>query len=108
MSLGARVPVASGSWGEVSFLPSYSWQSHIYFDNDNQEFVGVRQDSYGLLRARLRYETADASRFAEIFGANLTDEKYLIDAGNTGGAFGLPTFIAGAPRTFGVRIGAYF
>jgi iron complex outermembrane recepter protein len=108
VSLGARVSLASGSWGEVSLLPSYSWQSHIYFDNDNQEFVGVRQDSYGLLRARLRYETADRSRFAELFGANLTDEQYLIDAGNTGGAFGLPTFIAGAPRTFGIRVGAYF
>lgn len=108
VSLGARFSVAEGSWGELSFLPSYSWQSHFYFDNDNTEFVGVRQDSYGLLRARLRYETADRNRFAEIFGANLTDEQYLIDAGNTGGAFGLPTFIAGAPRTFGVRIGAYF
>lgn len=108
IALGARVVVAGGSWGEVSVLPSYTWQSHFFTDNDNDEFAGVRQDSYGLLRARLRYETADRNRFAEVFGSNLLDEQYLIDSGNTGGAFGLPTFIAGAPRTFGVRIGAYF
>ncbi|KAA5803684.1 TonB-dependent receptor [Alkalicaulis satelles] len=108
VALGARIQVADGPWGEVSLLPSYSWQSHFYFDNDNQEFDGVRQDSYGVLRARLRYETADRNRFAELFGNNLTDEQYLIDAGNTGAAFGLPTFIAAAPRTFGIRVGAYF
>lgn len=108
LSFGTRIRLADGPWGEVTFLPSYTWQSHIYFDNDNQEFDGVRQDSYGLLRARLRYETADGSRFAEVFGNNLTDERYLIDAGNTGGAFGLPTFIAAAPRTYGIRLGVNF
>ena len=108
LSFGTRIRLADGPWGEVTFLPSYTWQSHIYFDNDNQEFDGVRQDSYGLLRARLRYETADGGRFAEVFGNNLTDERYLIDAGNTGGAFGLPTFIAAAPRTYGIRLGVNF
>lgn len=107
-SFGARWEVVAGAWGNVSVLPTYSWQSHIFTDNDNDRFVGVRQDAYGLLRARVRYETADAGKFAEIFGSNLTDEEYLIDAGNTGASFGLPTFIAAAPRTWGVRVGASF
>jgi len=38
------------------------------------------------------------------FVQNVTDTEYLIDAGNTGGAFGIPTFIPGPPRTFGVRL----
>jgi iron complex outermembrane receptor protein len=107
-SLGARLEAARGDWGTVSILPSYTWQSHIFFDEDNSEFDGVRQDSYGLLKARVRYESADGGLYGEIFGTNLTDEKYLIDAGNTGAAFGLPTFIAGAPRLYGVRIGGRF
>jgi iron complex outermembrane receptor protein len=36
----------------------------------------------------------------------LFDEEYLIDAGNTGGGLGIPTFVAGNPRIFGVR--AYY
>ena len=32
----------------------------------------------------------------------------LIDAGNTGLNFGLPTFIVGAPRTWGVELTGRF
>ena len=36
--------------------------------------------------------------------ATAADEKaYVLDAGNTGGAFGIPTFIRGLPRLFGVE-----
>ena len=31
-------------------------------------------------------------------GSNLLDKEYLVDAGNTGGSFGNPTFIAGPSR----------
>ena len=31
------------------------------------------------------------------------DKQYLIDAGNTGGSFGIPTFVAGDPRRVGVQ-----
>lgn len=108
-SVGVRAELFSNNMGTLSLLPSYSWQSHIFFDNDNQRFAGaLRQDSYGLLRARLRFDAADERWYGEVFGSNLTDEKYLIDAGNTGAAFGLPTFIAGAPRLYGVRLGVNF
>ena len=107
-SIGVRAELFTNTMGTLSFLPAYSWQSHIFFDNDNQEFPGVRQDAYGLLRARLRFDSADDRWYGEVFGSNLTDEQYLIDAGNTGAAFGLPTFIAGAPRLYGVRLGVNF
>ncbi|WP_375550042.1 TonB-dependent receptor [Oceanicaulis alexandrii] len=108
VALGARWEVAAGDWGILTVLPSYSWQSHVFTDNDNDRFVGVRQDAYGLLRARVRYESVDEGYFAEVYGNNLTDEEFLIDAGNTGAGFGLPTFIPGAPLTYGFRIGATF
>jgi len=107
-SIGVRAELFSNNAGTLSFLPAYSWQSHIFFDNNNQEFAGVRQDAYGLLRARLRFDAASDRWYGEVFGSNLTDEDYLIDAGNTGAAFGLPTFIAGSPRTYGVRLGVNF
>lgn len=109
IALGLDWDVASGDWGSLSFMPTWSWQSKIYFDNNNDRFGGVlQQEAYGLLNARLRYESADERYHAELYGSNLTDEDYLIDAGNTGGAFGMPTYIAGAPLLWGVRIGADF
>ena len=93
----------------MTFLPTYSWQSDIFFDNDNDRFGGVlAQDAYGLLNARLRFVDAGENFHVELFGTNLLDEEYLIDAGNTGGSFGMPTFIAGSPRLYGVRAGVEF
>ena len=37
-----------------------------------------------------------------------SDEEFIIDAGNTGQAFGIPTFIAGPPRFFGVQFSVRF
>jgi outer membrane receptor protein involved in Fe transport len=39
---------------------------------------------------------------------NALDEKYIIDAGNTGDAFGIPTYIAGPPRFTGAQISYKF
>jgi outer membrane receptor protein involved in Fe transport len=42
------------------------------------------------------------------YGKNLLDEKFIIDAGNTGNAFGIPTFIAGARRLMGIELKVSF
>lgn len=36
---------------------------------------------------------------------NAFDREFLIDAGNVGGSFGIPTYIAGDPRRFRVQAG---
>ena len=59
------------------------------------------QDGYGLMNARLRFDAESDRWSAELFVTNLFDKEYIIDAGNTGDGFGIPTFIAGAPRMFG-------
>ncbi len=60
------------------------------------------QKSYGLLDLRLEYQPSFASWKVGAFVTNATDEKYIKDAGNTGDGFGIPTFIAGNPRYYGV------
>ena len=42
-----------------------------------------------------------------LFGKNILNEDYLIDAGNTGQTFGFPTFVAGSPSVYGIsfRVG---
>ena len=43
-----------------------------------------------------------------IFARNLLDEDYLLDAGNTGGAFGIPSYIPAEPLLYGVKVGMKF
>jgi len=102
--------------GTFNLLPTYTWQSKIFFDDDNDipalqtshllpdlvqdEF----QRQYGLLNARLTYEPENAAWTAGVFVNNILDQKYIKDAGNTGDNLGIPTFIAGEPRFYGASL----
>lgn len=108
------VPVSGGS---IEVQPTYSWQSEVFFDDDNDRtdlqadnlvpdlIVDEVQGSYGLLNLRLRYTPNEGNWSLEAFADNLLDEEFVKDAGNTGDALGMPTFIAGEPRTVGVVFG---
>ena len=112
-SFGAiwRLPVAGGA---IEVQPTYTWQSKVFFDDDNDipalqkgHFVpdliqDEYQDAYGLLNLRIRYAPASQNWGVEAFGDNILDEKYIKDAGNTGDALGMPTFIAGRPASYGL------
>lgn len=114
-SLGAlwAIPVGGGA---IEIQPTYTWQSEVFFDNDNDRSslqtnnfvpdvaVDELQDSYGLVNLRVRYTPDHGNWSIEAFGDNLADEDFLKDAGNTGDGLGLPTFIAGEPRTYGVNL----
>lgn len=105
--------------GEVSIRPSYTWQSKVFFDDNNDRSVFQQppaallpdndqdefQDAYGLVDLRLGFKPAEGSWTLGAFVTNLTDEEYIIDAGNTGDSLGLPTFIGGRPRMMGLTIG---
>lgn len=115
-SLGGNFAVDLGP-GRLSFVPSLTTQSRVFFDDDNDRpdlqtvaqgalIADLVQDEvqgdYVLANARLGYEYGE--RFSiEAFVSNLFDEEYIKDAGNTGNAAGLPTFIAGEPRLYGVQ-----
>ncbi len=106
-----RLPVAGG---EIEVQPTYTWQSKVFFSDDNdipalqtQNFVAdliqdEYQDSYGLMNLRVRYTPEAGGWGVEAFGENILDEEYIKDAGNTGDALGMPTFIAGRPAAYGL------
>jgi iron complex outermembrane receptor protein len=114
-SFGAEVSVPAGP-GRIAFTPSLTWQSRVFFDDDNdrpdlqQPPVALVADNirdewqggYALVNARLGYEAPDGAWRIEGFIENAFDKKYIMDAGNTGDSLGLPTFIAGAPRFYGI------
>jgi outer membrane receptor protein involved in Fe transport len=56
------------------------------------------------LNLRLGFTPAKSHWSVELFGDNLLDEQFIKDAGNTGDSLGVPTFIAGEPRTYGATL----
>jgi outer membrane receptor protein involved in Fe transport len=105
--------------GEWFVVPSVTWQSKIFFEDDNQREYAVinpadgtvvftvpsiSESSYALLNVRAGYQFAASGFSIEAFGRNLMNKEFIIDAGNTGAIFNIPTFIAGQPRTVGVGL----
>lgn len=101
---------------KIDFTPSVTYQSSIFFDDDNdrpalqtQNLIpdlvqDESQKGYALVDARLGVESANGVWRLEGFVTNLFDRKYIKDAGNTGDGLGLPTFIGGEPRFYGVSL----
>lgn len=89
----------------IFFRPTYTYKSDVFFEETN--LPEISQDGYGLLNFRtgVIYKEKYEINF---YATNLLDEEFIIDAGNTGGAFGIPTFIAGPPRFIGMQLSANF
>ena len=85
---------------DVNWLTSF--QSEVFFESSN--YPGLSQDTYSLTDLSVKL-LQDNSKFAyEFYMNNLFDKEFLIDAGNTGGGLGIPTFVRGMPRIAGVRV----
>jgi iron complex outermembrane receptor protein len=102
--INVRVPVTESA--TFYAVPSVTYQSKVFFELPNSE--AISQGGYTLVNLRAGVEFAQGRYRIGGFARNLTNERYLIDAGNTGGGFGVPTYIAGEPRFYGVEIGAKF
>lgn len=115
-ALGALSSVPLAAWGELYFNPTYSWQSRFFFDDDNDRpdlqpadhAVDEYQKPYGLLNLRGGFRDAKGGWWLELAMSNALNTRYVIDAGNTGDNFGIPSFIAGPPRMFTAEIGFRF
>lgn len=84
--------------------PSVTHRSQIYFELPNNPVTS--QGAVTLLNARAGIAFAQDRFEIAGFVRNATNENYLLDAGNTGGAFGYPTFIPAEPRFYGVELTA--
>jgi iron complex outermembrane receptor protein len=82
--------------------PSYSYKTHIYFEDANTP--GLEQEAYGLLNINGGIEMERYNLTLSAYGTNLLEEQYVTSAGNTGNLFGVPTFVPGSPRMYGVKM----
>ncbi|WP_314373289.1 TonB-dependent receptor domain-containing protein [Sphingomonas paucimobilis] len=104
---GATLRVPVGTSATFYATPSATYRSKVFFELPNRD--AISQGGYTLVNLRAGLEFGEQGRFhIGGFASNLTNARYLIDAGNTGGSFGAPTYIAGEPRFYGVELGARF
>ncbi|MEP1445880.1 MAG: TonB-dependent receptor [Paraglaciecola sp.] len=88
----------------------YSYRSDIFFEPANAPISGldISEDAISLVNARVGIADETNRWSASLYVSNLFDKEYLVDAGNTGGSFGNPTFVAGPPRFVGVEFNMAF
>lgn len=86
--------------------PTITHRSTIFFQVPNSALLS--QGPVTLVNARAGISFADERYEIAGFIRNAFDEEYLLDAGNTGGAFGIPTFIPAEPQFYGVEVTARF
>lgn len=85
--------------------PTVTYRSQIFFELPNNPLIS--QPGVTLYNARAGLSFNDRFEVAG-FIRNASNERYLLDAGNTGGAFGIPTFIPAEPRFYGFQVSAKF
>jgi iron complex outermembrane receptor protein len=82
----------------------WTYKSAHYFEDNNASFgYGLRQGGYGLVNLRTGLRSPRGRWEIVAHASNVFDRDFLIDAGNVGGSFGIPTFIAGDPRRLGLQ-----
>ena len=76
---------------------SWNFIDDVFFEasNDPDTF----QKGYGLLNASVEYDVSKSLTLG-LYGKNILDKEYLIDAGNTAGSLGYPTLIEGTPANW--------
>lgn len=108
--------------GVLSFAPLYSWQSAMFFNDDNDRSdlqtrspaafsdsqVDELQKAFGILSARLTYTPDSRPWSVTVAADNLADTRFVGDAGNGGDNFGIPTFVAGTRRLLTVELNVKF
>jgi iron complex outermembrane recepter protein len=100
------------SAGELSLVPTYTWQSKVFFDDNNDlpafqpldKIQNEVQKAYALANLRIGFTPKGTNVTIEGFIDNAFNKKYIKDAGNTGDSFGIATFIEGEPQMVGLTL----
>ena len=101
-AVGFDLNVPTGKNASVYFRPTYSWKSKVFFEESNEP--ELTQGAFGLLNFTAGYRMQPGKVYYEIgaFGKNVLDEKYVVDAGNSGRQIGFPTYVGGTRSVVGV------
>jgi iron complex outermembrane recepter protein len=105
MFIGMQYSWPVWHYGLLTARGEYRYQSAVFFNAFQDPFV--KQDGYGLVNARLQFDSADGHWYVALFGHNLTDELYAQNIIRQEPLTGALRFW-GAPRTYGGQVGYRF
>ncbi len=105
-SAGLNVDATKRRFGQLFFAPNATYRGKVFFEDTNLPAIAEKGQLLFNLRTGLRLP--DNRTEFTVIARNLFNQQYIIDAGNTGGAFGIPTFIAGAPQFITVQLSRPF
>jgi outer membrane receptor protein involved in Fe transport len=103
---GFTVNAPLGNGMRFFATPSVTHRSRIFFEVPNN--LALSQGPVTLVNARAGVSFMDERFEVSGYIRNATNERYLLDAGNTGGSFRTPTFIPAEPRFYGAQLTARF
>lgn len=85
----------------LTMRADYTYKSKVYHDTTNSEVIA--QPGFGLVRARVTWETADGRWQLAVFGTNLTDERYTLSGVDSLNSLGFADAQFGPPREWGLQ-----
>ncbi len=94
-SAGINLDATKRRFGQLFVSPNATYRGKVFFEDTNLPAISEKGQLLFNVRGGLRLP--DDRTEITVVARNVFDQQYIIDAGNTGGAFGIPTFIAGAP-----------
>lgn len=103
---GFTIESTLGNGMRLFATPSVTYRGKIFFEVPNNP--AISQEAVTLVNLRAGIAFAGDKWEIVAYARNLLDENYLLDAGNTGGAFGIPTFIPAEPRLYGLQVSTRF
>ncbi len=103
---GVDATVMDSASGKLSLHGDMNYSSSQYFEVMN--IPRLRQKSYVILSGHIDWESADGRWNASIWGKNLTNKFYFTSRIDLQAGFGYDYNHVGAPRTYGVTVGAKF
>lgn len=101
---GFTIDAPIGTSARLFATPSITYRSRIFYELPNSALIS--QGAVTLINARAGVSFADDTFEIAGFVRNAGNKEHLLDAGNTGGFFGIPTFIPAEPRLYGVELTA--
>ena len=102
-SVGATWALPQGQRGTFFVTPVFTYRSEYFFEDNNDLSGGtLRQGGHGLLNLRVGWRSREQRWEVVAHVSNLLDKEYLLDAGNIGATYGVPTKVPAAPRMAGV------
>lgn len=96
LNAGLQYSINLGAAGTLTPRVDWNYQSKVY--NDAPNSPETLQEAYGLVNARIAFESADQNWTLAIEGRNLLDEEYYVNMSNFLPSYGTLDAQPGKPR----------